>query len=174
LTRYDWAVLALQVGGFFGYIILRLLGVSRHWPDAFFSVHFVGDVLFVIKEKFMSEFQKLEQSFLTHVKLLPWAQFVGAWLSALGLLTAALAGKGFWFGTGQVLAVIGVVIGLLATIFSVLGKPVVTLPHLLSFGGLILAGSGASLLGSHVAWFFFAFVGLGASQAGQWYDEIYP
>jgi hypothetical protein len=118
----------------------------------------------------------LEQSFLSRVKLLPWAQFVGAWLAVGGLLLAALAVGGFWFVAGHVLAVIGVVIGMAAFLFSVIHKPgFFGLQHLLSGLGLFAAGVATILLGADHAFFsLIAFLALGVSQAGQWYDEIYP
>jgi hypothetical protein len=165
-----------KVSGFFGFVILRLLHARGHWPDAAFSVHFLGDILFVTKEKLMSEFQKLEQSFLSKVKLLPWAQFVGAWLAVLGLLAAAHAGGGARFVLAHVLAITGVVLGLLAFTVSVAKKPaLLSLPHLLCWGGLVVAAAGTVMLGSGPAfWSYAAFLGLGVSQAGQWYGEIYP
>ncbi|HXM32263.1 MAG TPA: hypothetical protein VN921_01325 [Chthoniobacterales bacterium] len=124
----------------------------------------------------VSAFFKAEQKFLSMVKLLPWAQFVGAWLAVGGLLAAALAGKGFWFSVAHIVSVVGVAIGLVAFVFSVIHKPgLFGLPHLLAGTGLIAAGLGAVSIGMHpVFWSFFAFLGLGVSQAGQWYDEIYP
>jgi hypothetical protein len=123
----------------------------------------------------MSDLKKIEQSFRSRVKLLPWSQFVGAWLASLGLLIAAHAGQGFWFGVGHIGAIIGVLIGLIAFVFSVARTPLVSLRHFLSIAGLILAAGGAVFLSFHpVFWSYLAFIGLGVSQAGQWYDELYP
>ncbi|HEV1992492.1 MAG TPA: hypothetical protein VGR34_06475 [Candidatus Dormibacteraeota bacterium] len=124
----------------------------------------------------VKEFFKAEQKFLLAVKLLPWAQFVGAWLAVGGLLAAALARGGFWFTVGHIIAVTGVAIGAVAFVFSVIHKPgLFGLSHLLDGAGLIVAGIAAVLLGVHPVFLsFVAFLGLGVSQAGQWYDEIYP
>jgi hypothetical protein len=118
----------------------------------------------------------LEKSFLSRVKLLPWAQFVGAWLAVGGLLFAALAAGGPKFVLWHIVAVIGVVVGLVAFLFSVVHKPgLFGLQHLLSGLGLIAAAVATVLLGADpLFWTVIAFLALGVSQAGQWYDEIYP
>lgn len=123
-----------------------------------------------------SEAKTLEGKFLAAVKLLAWAQFVGTWLAVGGLLSAALAGQGFWFAVAHIVAVIGVVIGLIAFLFAVIHKPgLFGLSHLLSGGGLLAAGVAAIFLGFHpLALSLVAYVALGFSQAGQWYSEIYP
>lgn len=177
MTPYDYVVLTLQVSGFFGYLALRLLHVRGHWPDAAFSVHFVGDILFILKEKLMSELQKLEESFLSHVKLWPWAQFVGAMLAFLGLLVAAHNpdGYGFWFVAGNVGTAAGVAVSLSAFLFSVVGKQkLLTLKNLLQLGGLAAGVAGGILLSHGSFWSYTAFVGIAAAEAGQWYDQIYP
>ncbi len=118
----------------------------------------------------------IEKKFLASVKLLPWAQFFGAWLAVGGLLLAALGVKGFWFVAPHIVMALGVLIGALSFTFSVIHKPgFFSLRHLLSGVGLLVAAFMVLFLGAHPVFFsLIAFVALGFSQAGQWYDEIYP
>src|SRR5260370_33895182 len=91
-----------------------------------------------------------EQKFLSSVKLLPWAQFVGAWLAVGGLLSAALFAGGFWHAVARIASVLGVGIGLTAFIFSAIHKPgLFSFRHLLSGVGLIVAAFTTALLAPH-------------------------
>lgn len=120
-------------------------------------------------------FSSVEKSFLSRVKLLPWAQFAFTWFAVLSLLVFAIGGyRGFLPGTARIGAVAGAAVAFVAFFVSGLkGQKVPGIQRLLEFGGLLLAIA--------IAGFFLSkgtvildFVALGFSQAGQWYDSIYP
>jgi len=164
--------LVLQLSGF----ILAIAALVLHWSHldfvAAFGVHVAGDALFIAKEGIpLPGFSKLKQFFLSHVKLLPWSQFAFTMLALLSLLEFAkgphrtLAHAAFLAATG--IASVAFVAGLK----KAPDKPV-SERHLLQGGGLGVALALGAKLNPALA--TLAFVALAVSQAGQWYDEIYP
>jgi len=113
----------------------------------------------------------LEKYFLSHIKLLPWTQFVGTNFAYLCLLMfsnnvpPALLGKtGVIAGTS--LAALAFMVHLLQT------RKFGALPNLLQvlgFGGALAL----SLRLDHPLTIL-TFVALAVTQAGQWYDSLYP
>ncbi len=120
-------------------------------------------------------FQSIEQSFLSRVKLLPWAQFAFTSFAYLGLLVFALnGGHGFWAGVGKLGVFFGALIAFVAFIVELVHNTskFVNLQHLLQVVGF----AAALILGIELrnGFVVLAFVALAVTQAGQWFDEIYP
>lgn len=174
-------ILALQVSGFAAMVVLWVLTLFGHTiaPNLFmlsFAVHFTGDILFLKREGLpvSLNFGKLEKSFLSRVKLLPWAQFAFTWFAVLSLFVFALGGyKGFLPGTARLGAIAGALVAYVAFFVTMFrGEKIPGMQRLLEVVGL----------GAAVALAFFlskgtvipCFVALAVSQAGQWYDSIYP
>lgn len=123
--------------------------------------------------------KRLQNQFLSHVKILPWLEFVGAWLTVVAIvvgLVAKLTGHGWWFKAGHVGAIAGVLLGILAFMLQIIGnRRISDLKHLLMFVGLLGAMAGAIFVGVHPVFMsIFCVVAIATSQAGQWYDEMYP
>lgn len=174
-------ILTLQVSGFAAMVVLWILTLFGHaigpnWFMLSFAVHFAGDILFLKKEGFpvSLNFGKLEKSFLSRVKLLPWSQFAFTWFAVLSLFVFALGGyKGFLPGTARIGAFAGADVALVAFWISILkGQKVPGLQRLLEFGGLGAAAVLAYFLSKGTL--IPCFVALAVSQAGQWFDSIYP
>lgn len=174
-------ILFLQVSGFAAMVVLWILTLFGHaigptWFMLSFAVHFTGDILFLKKEGLPVSFNlgSIEKSFLSRVKLLPWAQFAFTFFAILSLLVFALGGyRGFVPGTARIGAIAGAVVALVAFIASIIkGQKVPGFQRLLEFGGLGAAIFFAFYLSKGTV--ILDFIALAVSQAGQWYDSIYP